>query len=144
MLFLSVHGDFKEGALPRSFDRSFVLAPGPGEWGVLIVSDMLAVRPFHGQYSWSSVKSSFEAAGMNPIAQQNGMQQPNIPPQLGDQATLMKLQRDAQLDNLQHGLVIEFSIATGLNYSFSLQCLSETMWDMNRAMMAFQNAKVRY
>ncbi|KAJ3086993.1 nuclear mRNA export, poly(A)+RNA binding protein, partial [Quaeritorhiza haematococci] len=44
-------------------------------------------------------------------------------------------------NDIQHQQLIQFAQSTGLNYQFTLQCLTETGWDSNRAMAAFESAK---
>ena len=100
---------------------------------------MLTLRPFNDNFAWKDAVSLISAPGEQPQSQTN----------LPDQTGLLQLQQSFQLvtvipnpqTDTQHAQVIVFAQTTGLNYSFSLQCLMEMEWSNERAYQAFGNAR---
>ncbi|KAF9514955.1 hypothetical protein BS47DRAFT_1484802 [Hydnum rufescens UP504] len=146
VLFISVHGEFAEG--PdwglRSFDRSFILALAPDSspaklagWPCVIISDQLVVRGYSGSEAWrpgpllvGSLESSGSRAPPFPLPPlQSNPQPPVIDPVL------------TAIPEPQRSLVMQISARTGLNISFSAQCLEGNGWDMQRAIANFEAVK---
>ncbi|KNC96593.1 uncharacterized protein SPPG_08177 [Spizellomyces punctatus DAOM BR117] len=147
MLFVMVHGEFKEADIRtyRSFDRTFIIVPAvPGSRSAMaglpysVVNDQLTVRAWASNRAWVQPTDKATSGEIAQTPAVNG----SVPaPQLPDIATLRALQLQHGLDDARQNLVIEFAKATGLNYKFSFQCLSETGWSMPNAMDAFQRVK---
>ncbi|KAI9098686.1 hypothetical protein DFS34DRAFT_618521 [Phlyctochytrium arcticum] len=148
-LFIMVHGEFKEDARTnRSFDRTFMIIPAsPGSRAAnaglpyTVINDQLTVRNFTSKPAWLQLGEDAQCSSASNTAQGPAAGGPPPAPQLPDLATLRNLQMQHGLDDTRQHQVIEFSKVTGLNYSYSLQCLSETGWSMNDAMQAYQNVK---
>ncbi|KAG5367102.1 mRNA export factor MEX67 [Yarrowia sp. B02] len=73
-IFASVHGEYEENMIgsksdTRSFDRTFVLLPGPNG-SMIIASDTLMVRSYAGKDGWTSKamagNGGDDFAGLNP------------------------------------------------------------------------------
>ncbi|KAI8998170.1 hypothetical protein BC832DRAFT_566370 [Gaertneriomyces semiglobifer] len=155
MLFVMVHGEFGEeisgGARGfgrshselRSFDRTFIIVPAaPGSRAAMaglpyvVINDQWTLRQYAGNSAWYRLDQQQQADARS--ATQGGA---SPAPQLPNMTTLRQLQLNHQLDDARQNAVIEFAKATGLNYQFSLQCLSETGWQLPAAMQAYQNVK---
>ncbi|KAG0046781.1 nuclear mRNA export, poly(A)+RNA binding protein [Gryganskiella cystojenkinii] len=140
----------------RSFDRTFIIAPAPPGtfaatqgWKCIIVSDQLTVRNHNGSEAWKpdvglNVPSSITAAvsgstgslGSSSSTSLNGA---NVNPnaasvmQLGQQ---LQKQFNAQssagpdLSQEQQAKIQELQRITGLTYSYALDCLNTTGWDL--------------
>ncbi|KAG9096030.1 nuclear mRNA export, poly(A)+RNA binding protein [Ceratobasidium sp. UAMH 11750] len=145
VLFVNVHGEFAEepsGGL-RSFDRVFVLAPAPPDssahaagWMVTILSDQLTVRGYSANEAWVP----------GPIVVQN------LPGKLdGTQSVAMGTptgQTESVLDPIlanlpepQRALLVECANRTGLNAEFSKMCMEGNGWDLNKALVNFEELK---
>ncbi|KAJ3004756.1 nuclear mRNA export, poly(A)+RNA binding protein [Thoreauomyces humboldtii] len=138
-MYILIHGQVVEDPrghtnVVRSFDRTFVIvAPGArsAQAGLpySVANDQLVIRALSPPQVWQNLEGG------------DGPRAATATPQLPDPATLKNLQMHHQLDDARQQQLIEFSMATGLNYTYSLQCLSETGWVQQAAMQAFENAK---
>ncbi|KAL1922051.1 uncharacterized protein VTP21DRAFT_10693 [Calcarisporiella thermophila] len=144
VIFLVLHGEFTEPAPPgtkqppvsRSFDRTFVIAPAhPGSkaqqagWPYVIISDLLVVRFHVGNTAWQPETETAPASGAS------------APPAQPPQSSGAEPARMVGLNDAQHAQALELSRQTGLNYHFSVQCLSENGWDMQQALTIFHQLK---
>ncbi|KAI8824382.1 uncharacterized protein EV422DRAFT_519926 [Fimicolochytrium jonesii] len=143
-LFILLHGEFREVETNtnRSFDRTLVLVtPPPGSRSAAaglpysVSNDQLNIRAYAGNKAWASITETA------PNGSSHSQPAHHHLPQLPDPTLLKQLQLQYQLDDVRQSQVIEFARATGLNYQFSLQCLSETGWSTPAAMQAYQNVK---
>jgi nuclear RNA export factor len=121
--------------IKRSFDRTFVLSPSvPGsraaQAGIpyTILNDQLVLRCFTNNWEWDKAEALSASSSLldSLVGCFNCLLNPANPLQ----------------NPTQKSLVESFSLSTGLNYEFSLQCLSEMNWDVQQASAAFQTAKV--
>lgn len=130
LLIVVVHGEFTEHPSMglRSFERTFVLAPAtPGSpaanngWPCVIISDMLVLRNWTNPSVWK-----VEGAG----------------PGQASAATPAPAQPDpSALSPEQQALMGQLHAQTRLNAQFCFQCLSETGWNLQAALQAFEAAK---
>ncbi|KAK9899643.1 NTF2-like protein [Cystobasidium minutum MCA 4210] len=120
-LFVSVHGEYNEhpSLAARSFDRAFILAPTPAGtpaanagWPCVILSDMLVVR------NWTNPE----------------LMMPDAAPAAADTSA-------PALTESQQSMMTQLHQASGLNAQFCFQCLTETGWDLQAAIQAFQAAR---
>jgi len=131
-LFISVHGQFIEDQHQgiRSFDRSFVLAPAPegsrakqAGWDVAIMSDQLVVRNYSTHEAWTP----------GPMKVQYVASKPALPPRV--------LEDLKGVPEPQRALVSQVCQQSGLNVKFSVDCLQNNGWDVQRAMANFEQVK---
>lgn len=120
-LIISVHGEFEEydqktGATgKRSFSRTFVLGPGQaGRGPIRVVSDMLSLR------AYSPLPNVFAAAA--------GQAGQGAAPAVNDQHAAM---------------VAELSKQSGMLPEYSEMCLSQVEWQFDKALVMFDEKKVR-
>ncbi|EIN04027.1 NTF2-like protein [Punctularia strigosozonata HHB-11173 SS5] len=147
-LFVNVHGQLTEQPVGgiRSFDRSFVLAPSPAGspakaagWDVVILSDQLLVRAY----------SSHEAWKPGPMRVQAG---DPIPP-VEELAPIVRLILLAVYERQwlthvmqpepQRTMVVQVSQKTGLNVTYTLDCLQNAGWNVDAAIAKFKEFKVQ-
>ncbi|KAH8101983.1 hypothetical protein DFH11DRAFT_542620 [Phellopilus nigrolimitatus] len=147
MLFLCIHGEFAEEPCQgiRSFDRSFVLAPAPAgsratlnNWTVTILSDHLTVRLYSSPEAWSPGPLKVQGEG-------KGSRQRQVTPQPQAPATqVLNPKVQAQLSAIpepQRSLVLAICQRTNLNIKFAADCLDMNGWDVEKAMMNFEQVK---
>ncbi|KAI5120208.1 hypothetical protein M0805_006314 [Coniferiporia weirii] len=148
MLFLCLHGEFAEEPSQgiRSFDRSFILAPAPAEstaamnnWTVTILSDQLTIRPFSSHEAWKVGPMKVQGEG-KPVKQRQ--ENPQRVPVAQNQ--LLSPEVQAQLNVIpepQRVLVLAVCQRTSLNVKFSVDCLQNNAWDVERAVANFEQVK---
>ncbi|PFH51065.1 hypothetical protein AMATHDRAFT_3332 [Amanita thiersii Skay4041] len=138
----------------RSFDRVFVLAIAPegsrakkNGWDVVILSDQLTVRGYCSPAAWKPGPMLVQA-------------QPNPRRQLGNESSVVMADAQAQdnavlmqslpfdqqqilaaIPELQQNLVLELCRRTRLNVRFSIDCLTGNQWDMDKAVLNFEQVK---
>lgn len=152
-LIVTVHSEFHEidpaTAHPtqtRSFDRTFVLGPGPGIGGIRVVSDLLTLRAWGGSAAWTPES---EAQQVTTTPSSPSHSQPQLQPQPQPQASSLpdafgvaapgKSDDQLQMENM----VLELSRVTGMNVEYAALCLEQSGWTLQAALTAFQSAKVR-
>ncbi|CAD6571634.1 MAG: nuclear mRNA export, poly(A)+RNA binding protein [Cyphobasidiales sp. Tagirdzhanova-0007] len=128
LLVIIVHGEFAEhpSMASRSFDRTFILAPSPPGsaganmgWPCVIISDLLVLRNWTNPVVWR-------------VEVPSPQQSVAIVPDITLQPTL---------SHEQQMLMAQLHSQTRLNVQFCFQCLSETGWDLQAALQAFEAAK---
>lgn len=143
-LFMAVHGQFTE--LPtegiRSFDRSFILAPAPegsrpkqSGWDVMILSDQLVVRAYSSHTAWQPGPMRVQAGDALPSSAPPSMAS------LSTEAQAQLQQAIASVPEPQHSLVLQVCQRTGLNVRFAIECLEGNAWDIERALVNFEQVK---
>ena len=140
-LIVMVHGQFSEvdistgqTTVTRSFDRTFVLGPGNGVGGIRVACDTLVLRSYGGHEAWQPEVGS--AAGVVQSQPQATYQIP-LPAGYaiaGQGKTEEALQKEM--------LVLELSKGTGMTLEYSQMCLEQSVWNLEGAAIAFQQAKV--
>lgn len=128
-LMLTIHGEFEEpptSSSPstepslRSFSRTFVLGPGaPGEIPVRVVSDTVVLRAYA-----PIPKSTVAAQTEMPVVAQS------------------ELPATDALVQQQQAMAMQLVEKTGMTPDYSLLCLNETGWDLEKAFAAFMTNKV--
>ncbi|KAF8626606.1 hypothetical protein AX17_006524 [Amanita inopinata Kibby_2008] len=156
-LLLNVHGQFTEAGAEgiRSFDRSFVLAIAPEGsraktcgWDVVILSDQWTVRGYSSPTAWKPGPMLVQARPSSRSRLPNnegssGM----IDDQVQDPAPLTQsLPLDQQellgtIPEPQRNLVLEICQRTRLSVKYSLDCLTSNQWDLDRAVLNFDQVK---
>ncbi|KAF5392214.1 hypothetical protein D9757_001432 [Collybiopsis confluens] len=144
-LLVMVHGEFTEFPAEglRSFDRTFVLIPAPegsraklNGWDVVIISDEWTIRAYSSPDAW---KPGQMVVQPNPLAKQaeSSGSTPGHPPQLPpeQQAAL------ALIPEPQRSMVSRICTRTGLNIQFSIDCLTNNGWDVEKAFVNFEQVK---
>jgi nuclear RNA export factor len=122
-LILNIHGEFEEEVSPtekgiRSFSRTFILSPGqPGGIPIRVISDMMTLRA-HAPLALPKVDHSTQQIQQAPVQQ---IQQTQI-----------------TQDDITRQLVEK----TGMTPEYSVMCLTETGWDLEKAFVAFNANKV--
>lgn len=152
-LLINVHGQFTEVGTEgiRSFDRTFVLAIAPegsrakiNNWDVIILSDQWTIRGYSSPAAWKPGPMLVQAqpnsrnrplvAEMSDI--QTDIETNTIPSLPADQQGLL-----ATLPEPQRNLVFKIQQRTHLNVKYSLDCLTSNQWDLERAVMNFEQVK---
>ncbi|THH09300.1 hypothetical protein EW145_g2122 [Phellinidium pouzarii] len=147
MLFLCIHGEFTEEPSRgiRSFDRTFILAPAPpgstaamNNWAVTILSDQLTVRPYSSPDAWKAGPMKVQGEGKLPRQHATprrtpAAQQPFLAPEVQAQLNV--------IPEPQRSLVVTVCQRTGLNVRFSVDCLDNNGWDIERAVANFEQVK---
>jgi len=125
MLSFVLHGVFKEKddrftdkEVTRSFSRSFVIVPQGA--GMVIVNDMLMLS----NASFELCKKSFT----EPTPPTSTSQPPQPAPPDAGALTPEQIEK-----------VKSFSVQSGMNPEFSLQCLKENNWDYQKSAEVFTN-----
>ncbi|KAI0690620.1 hypothetical protein BC835DRAFT_1363567 [Cytidiella melzeri] len=144
-LFISLHGQFAE--LPtegiRSFDRSFILAPAPegsraklAGWDVMILSDQLNVRAYSSHTAWQPGPMRVQAGEVLPSSV------PTPSSALLSPVAQAQLQQSlASIPEPQRSIVQQVCQRTGLNVRFAVECLEGNGWDIERAVVNFEQVK---
>jgi nuclear RNA export factor len=128
-LIISVHGQFdeydsKSGTTgKRSFSRTFILGPGqPGGGPIRVVSDMISLR------AYGELPNVFVPQAPAPAAA----------PASGTAAA------PAGTEQSQHQVMLaELCKQTGMVPQYSEMCLSQVGWDFDKALVIFNEKKVR-
>lgn len=117
-LRICVHGQYQEieSGKNRSFDRTFILGPGPN--GVRIVNDIMIIRGYGGS-------AAFQAEAP----------EPEIQPQVVEQAPAPTEEEQKKL------WVIQLASMTGMNLQYSELCLNDSGWVPDEALANFNRSK---
>ncbi|RKF63862.1 mRNA export factor mex67 [Erysiphe neolycopersici] len=128
-MIINMHGEFQE--LRRSttdvvqlcsFSRTFVLGPGPPAGpAIRVISDLLVLRP------WAPLASSTTATIPNISTQEQ-----IIPSSIGVKT----------IEQQQELIAQKFMEHTGMTLQYSLLCLQQTEWDVQKANELFNQKKV--
>ncbi|KAH8100008.1 hypothetical protein BXZ70DRAFT_939960 [Cristinia sonorae] len=150
-LFLTIHGQFTE--LPsrgiRSFDRSFILTPAPegsrakqNGWDVVVLSDQLCVRAYSSHEAWRPGPMKIQTGDKTP---RSGTPTADAMPAwiatLSHQAQTQIKEEASVIPEPQRTLVLQVCQRTGLNVRFSVDCLGNNGWDLERAVANFEQVK---
>ncbi|QDS67749.1 hypothetical protein FKW77_006148 [Venturia effusa] len=115
-LRILLHGEFREveTGKNRSFDRTFILAPGPNE--VRVVNDMMTIRGYGGC-------EAFQAE----------LPEPEVQPPIVQEAAAISEEEQKKL------WVIELSQITGMNLKFAELCMEQCGWIPADALASFND-----
>jgi nuclear RNA export factor len=136
-LLIMIHGQFDELAgtkvETRSFDRTFILGPSTGPENVRVISDMLTLRTYGGSSAWDAgvQMAPPPAAAAQPV-------HPEAPQGYGAPAPGKS---DIQVQ--QEQLILQLSFNTKLKLEFAQQALLQHNWNIEGALKAFEESKVR-
>ncbi|KAJ6608686.1 hypothetical protein B0H10DRAFT_2438921 [Mycena sp. CBHHK59/15] len=153
-LLVIVHGQFIEAPSQgvRSFDRTFMLAPAPegsrakmSGWDVVILSDQWTIRGFSKHDAWTPGPMLVQATVEAPRVATPVQPQQLTPQQLLQQYQLSLPPNQLALLNsipeFQRPLVAQVCLRTGLVIKYSLDCLTNNGWDLERAIANFEQVK---
>lgn len=136
-LLVMIHGQFDELAgtkvETRSFDRTFILGPSAGPESVRVISDMLTLRAYGGSRAWD--------AGVQMIPPPAAAAQPVHPEAPQGYGAPAAGKPDVQVQ--QEQLILQLSFTTKLKLEFAQQALVQHNWNMEGALKAFEESKVR-
>lgn len=136
-LMIVTHGEFHQSTTESpgtamSFDRTFVLTPATADskaatMGFMgeVLSDILQIRHLNPDPSWIMAFNQPQPSQPFPLPL------PNAAPAQMLSSTIEE----------QNVLVKTFCAETGMNETFSRMCLAEGLWDIQKAIQLFMNAK---
>ncbi|RCK59570.1 mRNA export factor MEX67 [Candida viswanathii] len=147
----------------KSFDRTFVVIPGPNG-SMIVASDSLMVRPYTTKFPWDARAAS--AAPLNPASAANPATatatptppplQPQHPqPQVGipggvtpaiqvvsptPTAADLPPEVKARFNQVQQEVLVKVLLETKLNINYGLMLLEQSNWDYQQASVNFKNS----
>ncbi|QPG73413.1 hypothetical protein FOA43_000723 [Brettanomyces nanus] len=135
----------------RSFDRAFVVIPGPGG-SFIVASDMLLVKPYSGNLAWSEeqrpVSAPSAVAVIPPVGlASNGVAVPgigatsNMAPVALAPNQIFPPDVAAKLSPEQQQLVLKIMHETRLNLQFTIMLCEQSNWNYAAAGQNFANSK---
>ncbi|KPI90891.1 Nuclear RNA export factor 1 [Papilio xuthus] len=130
MIMVSMNGVFKETASQgsRSFHRTFMIVPNNGG-GFCIVNDMLFITNTTKEQEEKMFQSGVPAAAPTPVAATTSAPAPAPAPAPAASEALHSEHHRMLLNALGQ--------QTGMNDYWSMNCLQETGWDLQKAMFIF-------
>ncbi|KAI5969676.1 MEX67 [Candida margitis] len=181
-IVITVHGSFEETAQPeisdnsasqgsrggrfhsqgrnrkhelckKSFDRTFIVLPGPNG-SMVVASDLLLIRPFTREAAWTSQHLPHQQGPQQPaVATGVPVQQPpnvlqgantqaapaapSVPvPSLTDLPPEIK----SSLQVPQQELLVKILVETKLNLQYAVMLCEQSQWDYNQSMINFKNS----
>ncbi|KAF5342152.1 hypothetical protein D9611_001419 [Ephemerocybe angulata] len=155
-LLLAVHGQFAEVESKgvRSFDRTFVLAPAPAGsrakangWDVVIVSDQWSIRAYSSCEAWKAGPLLVQAPPKERVVKpptQQAQQAQQAPVSADPIIQSISTEQQSQLAMIpepQRQLVIDVMKRTNLNVKFAVDCLLNNDWNVDRALVNFEQVK---
>lgn len=125
---ISVHTDYDEiNGKKRSVDHLFMIGPG-GPTGVRIVSHMFTVRAYGGTQAFE-ITAAPASPPSRPTAPVPATIEP--PSQLPPGLTM----------DIAEQMVVELTNRTKMTLEYSKNCLEQTVWNFDAALVAFENVK---
>lgn len=123
--FVSIHGEYEEleTKKKRSMDHAIYIGPG-GSMGVRVVSHTVTVRAYGGDQAFLPIISTPPMPAADPSIA-DGM--PQLPAGISIE--------------IAEQMVNELSKQTNMNLQASHDCLTQTAWNFDAALQAFQNVK---
>ena len=147
-LMITVHGEYMEANTKpwnrhanalRSFDRTFVIGPGPGPGGIRVVSDVLVLRAYGGFEAFKPDAPAEES----PAKRQRHQTHLITPQELGlPEGFAMRMEGKAEEQVMKEKIAMELTSRTGMKLEYSGLCLDENGWNLEGAYKAFEAAKV--
>ncbi|ODQ82556.1 hypothetical protein BABINDRAFT_159120 [Babjeviella inositovora NRRL Y-12698] len=152
-LFVVLHGSFEETAHPKaykppqgggrrynnnalkavlskkSFDRTFVVVPGPNG-SMIIASDMLLLRPFGGSKAWNKTAAPVASIPVAPV--EGAVPGTNVVIPAEILSSLQPAQRD---------LLMKVIAETRLNLEYSGMLCQGSNWDYQTCIVNFNSSK---
>ena len=145
-LIITVHGEFAEVDVSknkftttRSFDRTFILGPGGGVGGIRVICDALVLRAYGGYAAWKPTDEISQPLPVNTRPSQSANQPQVLVPKGFGMSAPGKTEEQIQKEIL----AVELSRATRMTLEYSGMCLQQSNWNLERARVAFEQAKVR-
>lgn len=141
----SHHNQNKNKKIPlskKSFDRSFVVIPGPN--GTMIVaSDQLLVRPFTNSDAWNQPKSNTipPQQQVPPVHQTPGTSPvPGVPVPGAPTVADLPVEVKTKLNPIQQELLVKILLETKLNITYGLMLCEQSNWDYQLCSINFKNS----
>lgn len=144
----------------KSFDRTFVVIPGPNG-SMIVASDSLLIRPYTTKFPWDA---EFTANAQNPAVAgaapagaatnpATATATPTPPPQsqggvtpsiqvVSPTPTAADLPAEikARLNQVQQEILVKVLLETKLNINYGLMLLEQSNWDYQQASVNFKNS----
>ncbi|CCG23082.1 Mex67 nuclear export protein [Candida orthopsilosis Co 90-125] len=185
-IVITVHGSFEETAQPeisdnsassgsrggrfhsqsrskkpnlskKSFDRTFIVLPGPNG-SMVVASDLLLIRPFTSETPWSSPTSPLQPSSQPQLmaASVPGQQPPNglpgatsltapapapsVPSTPVPSMVELPPEIKSNLQVPQQELLVKIIVETKLNLQYAVMLCEQSQWDYNQSMVNFKNS----
>lgn len=123
----------------KSFDRSFLVLPGPNG-SMIVASDLLLIRPFGGH-------EAFEGNGMNGgipllnIAPGNPPSHSPTPTPTPTPTTLdLPPEVKANLNQIQQEILVRVLLETKLNMQYGIMLCEQSNWNYDQSIINFKNS----
>lgn len=135
----------KIALLRKSFDRSFVVVPGPNG-SMIIASDMLLVRPYVERPAWNrhgpvatpgpvAAAPAAPGVGPSPLPGMNAPSHPGATP-----IAQLPPHIDAQLAPMQKEVLQKVLAETRLTLEYGLMLCEQSQWDYTQCGVNFKNS----
>lgn len=139
----------KKAALtPKSFDRTFVVIPGPNG-SMIVASDLLSIRAFTGPEAWVSTRESQPTSQPTPVPTPGPTPGPTPVPVPAPNAgiptptpTVADLPPEvkANLNPQQQEILVRILLETKLNMQYAVMLCEQSNWDYQQCLINFKNS----
>lgn len=125
----------------KSFDRTFVVIPGPNG-SFIVASDLLLIRSFGGSQAWNDTTRSAEApaqpqAAATPVGGSSVVPPSQVPtPTAADLPPEVK----ANLNPIQQDILVKILLETKLNLQYGIMLCEQSNWDYQQCTVNFKNS----
>lgn len=136
----------------KSFDRTFIVLPGPNG-SMVVASDLLLIRPFTSEIPWLNQAASVQTSSQPPSTatsvpgQQplNGLPGPNAQATPAPSASIPPVvelppEIKSNLQLPQQELLVKIIVETKLNLQYAIMLCEQSQWDYNQSMVNFKNS----
>ncbi|EDK39723.2 hypothetical protein PGUG_03821 [Meyerozyma guilliermondii ATCC 6260] len=119
---------------PKSFDRTFIVIPGPNG-SMIVASDLLLIRPPGGNEAWSATPSTPASATPTPTPTPTATPTPS-----GPTTADLPAEIKANLNPGQQELLVKVLLETKLNLQYGILLCEQSSWDYQQATVNFKNS----
>ena len=136
----------------KSFDRTFIVLPGPNG-SMIVASDLLLIRPFNIDIPWTNSYPPTQPSSQPPPTATTipGQQQPPnglqgatpmaaAPPASAPSMVDLPPEIKSNLQVPQQELLVKIVMETKLNLQYALMLCEQSQWDFNQSMVNFKNS----
>lgn len=185
-IVITVHGSFEETAQPeisdnsvslgsrggrfhsqsrnkkpnlskKSFDRTFIVLPGPNG-SMVVASDLLLIRPFTSETPWSSPAPPLQLSSqpqliaasvpgqqpLNGLPGANSLTAPAPAPSVPSTPVPPMVELPPEIKSNfqvpQQELLVKIIVETKLNLQYAVMLCEQSQWDYNQCMVNFKNS----
>lgn len=123
----------------KSFDRTFVVIPGPNG-SMVVASDLLTIRPYSNSDAWNRAPPS--TAPPQQPQPHTAHVTPGTSPAPPGAPTVADLPAEvkAKLNPVQQELLVKILLETKLNITYGLMLCEQSNWDYQLCSMNFKNS----